>query len=121
MSKKLKVLQIANIVFTAILFALFVLITLMAIEILVDISKYTPNADSNTLGIGLGFVFFLIFSISGLIPLVLNVIIGAMGIKRGSAICKICVIINIAILLITVIFFASILLYSGSKGITLLS
>ncbi len=118
---KIKVLQIANIVFTAILFVLFVLITWMAIEVLVDISKYTPNADNNTLGIGLGFVFFLIFSISGLVPLVLNVIIGVMGIKRGSTICKLCVIINVAILFITVVFFASILLFSSSKGITLLS
>ena len=67
------------------------------------------------------FVFFLIFSISGLIPLVLNVIIGLMGMKRGSKICRICVFINVAILFVIIIFFASILLYSSSKGITLLS
>lgn len=121
MNKKLKVLQIANIVFTIILLALFVFIAWMGITVLVEIAKYTPNADNNTLGVGLGFVFFLIFSISGLIPLVLNVIIGLMGMKRGSKICRICVFINVAILSVIIVFFASILLYSSSKGITLLS
>lgn len=121
MNQKTKVLQISNIIFTVIISVLFILISFLAVTLIAEILAYIKSSDDNTLGIGLAYALFIIFTISEIIPLALNIVIALFGKKSGSKVCKICFLISVIMLLLTIVYFVVLLIMTNYVGITLFS
>ena len=118
MNQKTKVLQISNIIFTVIMCFFFALITFLFVTIISEIVEYIKNSDDNTLGIGLAYALFIIFTVCEIIPLVLNIVIGYLGKKNDSKICRRCFWLSIIMLVLSIIFFVVLLIMTNYVGIS---
>lgn len=116
MNKKNKTLYVLDIVFTSILVIGFVYLMILAVELFTSISQYN-NENFESLGFALGFVIYLIVAIVLLAPFALSLIVSIAGIRKEIRLCKWCLIIGIAIIVLTYLCLLIIYILAVSNGI----
>ena len=117
MNKNGKVLAIVALVFTCIGAIAFIASTIWFASGITEIAKYNPNDDSmSALGVALSLAL-LIYSalIHGFIEIP-TLICGGISVARKNKMGKVVVLINVALIAITIIYFIIFFVYGVSRG-----
>lgn len=116
--KNYKLLKVLSIIFLTVMIGLFIFDLILYFTVIIDMIEFDPSGDSlDSLGIGIGLVLLIIFSLIFLGVSIPSLICSIVATKSKLRFGKICLYINLGIYIVSVILLIIMIIVSNTYNV----